>query len=46
MPQAIRPGPQRLTYVAMSILLAWHTFAMIIGPAPESPVTEAARVAG
>jgi hypothetical protein len=27
----------------MSILLAWHTFAMIIGPAPESPVTEAAH---
>jgi hypothetical protein len=43
MPQAIRSGLQRLTYVAMSILLAWHTFAMVIGPAPESPITEAAR---
>ena len=43
MPQAIRSGLQRLTYVAMSVLVAWHTFAMIIGPAPESPVTEAAR---
>lgn len=43
MPQATRPGLQRVTYVAMSLLLAWHTFAMIIGPAPESPITEAAR---
>jgi len=43
MPQAIRPGLQRLTYAAMSILLVWHTFAMVIGPAPESLITEAAR---
>jgi len=43
MPQAIRSGLQRLMYVAMSVLVAWHTFAMIIGPAPESPITEAAR---
>ena len=43
MPQAIRSGLQRLTYLAASLLLAWHTFAMIIGPAPESPITEAAR---
>jgi len=43
MPQAIRSGLQRLTYVAMSLLVAWHTFAMVIGPAPESRITEAAR---
>ena len=43
MPQAVRPGLQRLTYVAMSVLLAWHTFVMIIGPAPESLATGAAR---
>jgi hypothetical protein len=43
MPQAIRTGLQRLAYLAMSILLAWHTFAMVIGPAPENPITEAAR---
>ena len=43
MPQAIRSGLQRLTYVAMSILLVWHTFAMVIGPAPASPLTRAAR---
>jgi len=43
MPQAIRSGLQRLTYVAMSILLVWHTFAMIVGPAPESSIIGAAR---
>ena len=43
MPQAIRTGLQRLTYVAMSILLVWHTFAMIIAPAPGSLITGAAR---
>jgi hypothetical protein len=43
MSQAIRTGLQRLTYAAMSILLAWHTFAMVIGPAPESPATDVAH---
>lgn len=43
MQQADRRGYRRLTYVVMSALVAWHTFAMIIGPAPESPVTDAAR---
>jgi hypothetical protein len=43
MPQAVRSGLQRLTYVAMSLLLAWHTFAMVIGPAPESLATDAAH---
>ena len=43
MPQAIRSGFQRLSYVAMSLLLAWHTLAMVIAPAPESPIVNAAR---
>ena len=34
----------RLTYAAMSALVAWHTFAMVVAPAPESDVTTLARV--
>jgi hypothetical protein len=34
----------RLSYSLMSILLAWHTTAMLIAPAPKSYLTEAARV--
>jgi hypothetical protein len=43
MPQAIRPGPKRLTYAAMSILLIWHTFVMVIGPAPANLIVGTAR---
>lgn len=43
MPQSTGRGPSRLTYVAMSTLLMWHTFVMVIGPAPGSPVVGAAR---
>ncbi|MGH6753788.1 MAG: hypothetical protein ACREDP_16650, partial [Bradyrhizobium sp.] len=43
MPQPIRSGLQRLAYVAMSVLVAWHTFAMIIAPAPDNSITVAAR---
>jgi hypothetical protein len=40
LPQWLR---QRLLYVAMSVLLVWHTIAMVIATAPESRVTDAAR---
>src|SRR5216683_2632908 len=36
---------ERLTYVAMSALVAWHTLAMVIAPAPDSDVTLLARLA-
>ena len=34
---------RRLTYGAMSLLVAWHTIAMVIAPAPDSDISEAAR---
>jgi hypothetical protein len=43
MPRASRPLFQRLTYLAMSVLLAWHTFAMLVGPLPDSTISDAAR---
>ena len=36
---------ERLSYVAMSAFVAWHTIAMVIAPAPDSDVTLLARVA-
>jgi hypothetical protein len=36
---------ERLTYAAMSAFVAWHTFAMIIAPAPDSEITRVARAA-
>ena len=33
------PWRERLTYTAMSALVAWHTFAMVVAPAPEGSVT-------
>jgi len=35
---------QRLVYVAMSIFVAWHSFALVIAPAPDSDVALLARV--
>lgn len=35
---------ERLTYVAMSALLAWHTLAMVIAPAPDNDLTESLQV--
>jgi hypothetical protein len=35
----------RLAYLAMSAIVAWHTLAMVIAPAPDSDVTLLARVA-
>ena len=29
---------QRLTYLVMSVFVAWHTLAMVIAPAPDSSV--------
>ena len=34
---------RRLVYVAMSAIVAWHTLAMVIAPAPDSDVTLLAR---
>ena len=34
---------ERLTYVAMSVLVVWHTIAMVVASAPESHITRAAR---
>lgn len=30
---------ERLTYAAMSVLVAWHTLALVVAPAPTSSVT-------
>ena len=35
---------QRLAYAAMSAFVAWHSLAMVIAPAPDSEVTNLARV--
>jgi hypothetical protein len=32
---------RRVAYTAMSLLLAWHTVAMFVGPAPQSDFTNA-----
>ena len=34
---------ERLTYAAMSAFVSWHTLAIIIGPAPPSPITQSLR---
>jgi hypothetical protein len=36
---------QRLTYLAMSVFLAWHTLAMVIAPAPDSVSAQTLRAA-
>lgn len=43
MPRASSPLFRRLSYLAMSALLAWHTFAMLVGPLPESAIAETAK---
>jgi hypothetical protein len=40
----LRMWRKRLAYTAMSLLVVWHTFAMVVGPAPDSDLTTAARV--
>jgi hypothetical protein len=34
----------RLSYTAMSLLLVWHTLAMVVAPAPGSAITQPARL--
>jgi hypothetical protein len=34
---------QRLAYAGMSLLVTWHTFAMVVAPSPDSDITDAAR---
>lgn len=38
-----RPARRGIVYAAMSLLLVWHCLAMIVGPAPDSDLTDAAR---
>jgi hypothetical protein len=33
----------RLTYAAMSLLVVWHTIAMVLAPSPDSVIAESAR---
>jgi len=35
---------QRLTYLLMSVFVAWQTLAMVVAPAPDSHVSQALRV--
>ena len=34
---------QRLAYTGMSLLVTWHTLAMVVAPSPDSDITDAAR---
>ena len=36
---------ERLPHAAISALVAWHTLAMVIAPAPDNDVTNVARIA-
>jgi hypothetical protein len=36
---------ERLLHTAISALVAWHTLAMVIAPAPDNDVTNVARIA-
>ena len=40
---ASRPARERLAYAAMSLLIVWHTTAMVIESAPDSAATRAVR---
>lgn len=35
---------QRLTYIAMSLFVAWHTLAMVVAPAPDSYLWQVLRI--
>src|SRR5438874_2027877 len=35
---------RRLAYTAMSVLVVWHSLAMIVAPAPESATSQGLRV--
>ena len=35
---------ERLIYLAMSLFLAWHTIAMVLGPMPDSEISRSLRV--
>jgi hypothetical protein len=35
---------ERLTYLAMSAFIGWHTLAVVVAPAPDSRVTQSLRV--
>ena len=34
---------KRLLYAGMSLLVSWHTLAMVVAPSPDSDITEAGR---
>lgn len=37
------PWRQRLAYAGMSLLVSWHTFAMVVAPSPDSDIADSAR---
>ena len=40
---ASKQAQRRLAYTAMSVLVAWHTLAMVVAPSPDSAITRSAR---
>ena len=40
----LRLWRERLTYLAMSLFIVWHTIALVVAPAPKSFVTQSLRV--
>jgi len=42
-PLTSKAARERLAYAAMSLLIVWHTIAMVIESAPESEATQAVR---
>lgn len=38
-----RQWRERLSYAAMSLLVIWHTLAMVVAPSPDSELTWSAR---
>jgi hypothetical protein len=39
-----KPWRERLTYTAMSLLVVWHTLAMVVESSPDSVITRGARL--
>jgi len=39
-----KPGRQRLIYTAMSLLVVWHTLAMVVAASPDSAIMRSARL--
>jgi hypothetical protein len=39
-----KQGRERLTYAAMSLLVVWHTLAMLVASSPDSAMTRSVRL--